>query len=165
MPRPMLYLSLLLTLAACGAPEEAAAPPAVTPVPTALATATPAAPSQAPPMLLPAPTPRPLATARPTTPQPIGTLDTGQGAWALYFTTAPGSRGLPKTRVRAVAGETPVYEVYDWAEKDPELAGESGHRWYRVDPVEPHWVFGLPDFRYQPHDPPAARPADAGTAE
>ncbi len=80
----------------------------------------------------------------------IGTLDVLDGAHVKYFTTLPGSAGKPKTTVKIVTGKVSVYERYDWAEHYEELRGQSGHVWYRVDPLESHWIYGMPKFIYAP---------------
>lgn len=126
-PVLLLAVAVFLNLASCDTGRQAAPPPAV---------ATPAA------------APGPEASA----PRPLGTLEVGDGAWVKLFTTLPGSKGKPATNLHTVTGAVPVYEVYDWAEHAPELAGETNHRWYRVHPEKGHWIFGLPQFTYTPAD-------------
>lgn len=78
--------------------------------------------------------------------EPIGFVDTRDGSWVFYFTTAPGSRGKPKTKVKVVSGIVPVYECYDWAERYKNLRGQKGHKWYRVHPKKSHWLWLHPKF-------------------
>jgi len=79
----------------------------------------------------------------------IGTLDVGAGAWIKYFETEPGSEGKPNTKVKAVSGKINVYEIFDWAEKDESLKGETNHKWYKVDRDKQHWIFGLEQFKFE----------------
>ena len=83
-------------------------------------------------------------------PEAIGTLNVLDGAHVKFFTTLPGGEGKPKTTVRIATGEVSVYERYDWAEHHEELRGQSGHVWYRVDPQESHWIYGLSLFVFEP---------------
>lgn len=130
-PVLLLVAAFFLNLASCSSEREEPAPPDV--------------PEMTPPAD-PALTPPGVAGVVPA--EPVGTLDVGEGAWVKLFTTLPGSKGKPATNVHTVTGEVSVYEVYDWAEHAPELAGETNHRWYRVDPEAGQWIFGLPQFSY-----------------
>lgn len=88
--------------------------------------------------------------ATPPTVTPLGELDTGDGAWVLGFDELPGENEKPKTKIRTVSGRVAVYEIYDWAEHHEELSGQTGHVWYRVEPDEGHWVYGLAGFEFYP---------------
>ena len=85
-------------------------------------------------------------------PRVVGQLDVGPGAWVKYFTTLPGENGKPATKVKTVNGKIDVYEVYDWAQHEAELKGQTGHAWYRVDPDQPHWIFGLEQYTFTPKE-------------
>lgn len=79
----------------------------------------------------------------------IGYLDVKDGSVVYEFTTPPGSKGLPKTKVGVITGVRQVFEIYDWAEKYKELKGQKGHKWYRTDWKKGYWTWGAPGFTFK----------------
>ena len=79
---------------------------------------------------------------------PIGQLDVKSGANVRYFTTNPGQYGKPNKIVMSVKGIVAIYEVFDWTKIDSKLKGE-GHVWYRVNPTNGYWIYGMTNFIYR----------------